>query len=245
MTGRAENTEPRAPRFEVTRWSMVLRSRGNDQEARRRALADLCEAYWFPLYAFLRQRGRGREDAQDIAQDFFAKLLDGKLLASADPGRGRFRTLLLTALRNMDANAGKAARAEKRGGGGAVFSMDADLAELRWMADPGGAVPEEVFDRVWAGTVVRRAGERLREEYAGRGKEELFLALLPRVNGATAPDGLGEVAKRLSMTEGAVKMALSRVRRHYAAALRAEIAETVGSHGDVEEELRYLLTVFL
>lgn len=234
-----------AASFEPTRWSVVLRAREEDTALRRRALGELCVAYWYPLYAFLRRSGRGVEDAQDLAQDFFARLVDGSLLASASPAKGKFRTLLLAALKNMDANAWAAARAQKRGGGAELIPLDVALAEDRWQAEPAGVAPEAAFDRAWAHTVIDRAGTQLQAEYAAAGKTALFTELFPRLNGGSAADGLAAVAERLGMTEAAVKMALSRMRPRYADALKAEIALTVGSHGDVQEELRYLLTVFL
>lgn len=234
-----------ADTFEPTRWSLVLRSREEDSVVRRKALGELCAAYWYPLYAFLRRSGRGVEDAQDLAQDFFARLMDGTLLAGANPKKGKFRTLLLAALKNMDANAWNAARAQKRGGGAEVVPLDAGLAEDRWLAEPAGIAADAAFDRAWANTVMDRAGAQLQAEYVTGGKAALFSELFPRLNGGSAADGLAAVAERLGMTEAAVKMALSRMRPRYADALRAEIAQTVGSRGDVQEELRYLLTVFL
>ena len=234
-----------AERFEPTRWSMVLRAREGDESQRRVALGVLCLAYWYPLYAFLRRSGRPVEDAQDLAQEFFVRLMDGRLLETADPARGKFRTLLLAALKNLDANAWAAARAQKRGGRVEVVSLDMAMAEDRWQAEPAGVAAEAAFDRAWANTVMDRAGAQLQAEYVAGGKAELFSELFPRLNGASAADGLAAVAERVGMTEAAVKMALSRMRPRYADALRAEIAHTVGSHGGVQEELGYLLTVFL
>ena len=231
--------------FESTRWSLVLRSRDENTGMRRKALSELCHAYWFPLYAFLRRSGRGVEDAQDLAQEFFARLVDGTLLSGADPARGKFRTLLLAALKNIDANAWAAAQAQKRGGGVEVVGLDVAMAEDRWQAEPESGAPETAFDRAWANTVMDRADTQLQAEYGAGGKAALFAELFPRLNGGRAADGLAAVAERLGMSEAAVKMALSRMRPRYADALRAEIAQTVGSHGDVQEELRYLLAAFL
>lgn len=236
---------PPDSQFEPTSWSLVLRARGDNEIGRQRALGDLCAAYWYPLYAFLRRSGRGVEDAQDLAQDFFARLMDGTLLAGANPAKGKFRTLLLTALKNMDANAWNAAQAQKRGGGAEVVPLDVALAEDRWQAEPTGVGADAAFDRAWADTVMDRASSQLQAEYVAGGKTALFSELFPRLNGGGTADGLAAVADRLGMSEAAVKMALSRMRPRYADALRAEIAQTVGSHGDVQEELRYLLTVFL
>lgn len=239
------NPSSAAALFEPTRWSLVLRSREENSAVRRRALGELCAAYWYPLYAFLRRSGRGAEDAQDLTQDFFARLLDGALLSTATPAKGRFRTLLLAALRNLDANAWNAAQAQKRGGGVEAVPIDVAMAEDRWQAEPEGVPAEAAFDRAWANTVMDRASTLLQAEYAKAGKAALFSELFPRLNGGIVPDSLAAVAERLGMSEPAVKMALSRMRPRYADALRAEIAQTVGSHGDVQEELHYLLTVFL
>jgi DNA-directed RNA polymerase specialized sigma24 family protein len=239
------SSSPAPAHFEATRWSLVLRSQEENSQVRHRALEELCHAYWYPLYAFLRQSGREVEDAQDLTQDFFARLADGTLLAGADPARGKFRTLMLAGLKHLDANAWVAARAQKRGGKAAVVPLDVAMAEERWQAQPSGGPAEAAFDRAWANTVIERAGAQLLAVYSASGKQALFSELFPRLNGGSAPDGLAAVAERLGMSEAAVKMALSRMRPRYVDALRAEIAETVGTHGDVQEELRYLLTVFL
>lgn len=240
-------TAPEPPAlFEPTRWSLVLRARAGDEAERTAALEALCSAYWYPLYAFLRRSGRGVEDAQDLTQEFFSRLMDGSLLSSADPAKGKFRTLLLAALKNLDANAWKAAHTQKRGGGINVVPLDSVLAENRWQEDASlGGQPEAAFDRAWANTVMDRASRQLHTEFVAGNKAELFAELFPRLNGGGAVGGLAAVGERLSMTEAAVKMALSRMRQRFADALRAEIAQTVGSRGDVQDELRYLLTVFL
>ncbi len=243
-------TAPGAPAlFEPTRWSLVLRALAEDTSRRKVALGELCGAYWYPLYAFLRRSGRGVEDAQDLTQDFFARLMDGSLLATADPAKGKFRTLLLAALQNLDANAWKAARTQKRGGGAEVVPLDKAMAEDRWLADASlEGLPEAAFDRAWANTVMDRASRQLHAEFVAGNKAELFAELFPRLNGGGgggAAGGLAAVGERLGMTEAAVKMALSRMRQRFGDSLRAEIAQTVGSRGDVQDELRYLLTVFL
>ena len=236
---------PAACRFEATRWSLVLRARGSDEAERRLALEALCGAYWYPLYAYLRRSGRAQHDAEDLAQEFFVRLLDGRLLGSADPARGKFRTLLLTALHGQQANAWKSAGAAKRGGGDGNF-RSLEGAEDKWLADASKeSAPDEAFDRAWAVTVADRASLALQAEYAAAGKGMVFAELFPRVNGGRGGDGLREVGERLGQSEAAVKMALSRMRRRFAEALRAEIGETVGSQEDLDDELRYLLSLFL
>ena len=237
---------PAAPTsFEPTRWSLVLRAREGDDASRRGALETLCATYWYPIYAFLRRSGRSPEDAQDLAQDFFVRLLDGRLLEGADPAKGKFRTLLLAALKNLDANAHAAAKAAKRGGNHTFVSLDAGHAEEHWQADTRTDEPvERLFDRAWAETLLSRSSERLRGEFEEKGREGLFSALYPRLTGGDS-EGLSRVAEGLGLSEDAVKMALSRLRRRFGEVLREEVSETVGSRGDVQEELRYLLSNFL
>ena len=245
LNGKFMSSPPPIPQFEQTRWSLILRARSEDDAARRQALEDLCRAYWYPLYAFLRRSGNSTEDAQDLAQDFFAKLMDGTLLSSAEPVRGKFRTLLLASLKNLAINTWRANQRQKRGGGVEIISLDVAMAEERWQTEPEGGLPEAAFDRAWAHTVIDRASARLQSEYMASGRAELFTELFPRLNGGHAPDTLAAVADRLGMTEAAVKMALSRMRPRYVDALREEVGHTVGSHGDIQEELRYLLAAFL
>ena len=228
--------------FEPTRWSLVLRARGGDEAQRRAALEALCRAYWYPLYAFLRRAGRAVEDAEDLAQEFFVRLLDGRLLGTADPARGKFRTLLLSALRQVDADVWRSANALKRGGGMVVVPIDSELAEERFLADKSeGGSPELAFDRAWAAAVMERTWARLRESYAGT-KAALFAELAPRISGG---DGsLAEVAARLGMGEVAVRQAMSRLRTRLGEALKAEVAETVGSPEAAQQEMRHLLALF-
>ena len=236
--------EPPPSPFEPTRWSLVARARGADERERRRALEALCTAYWYPLYAFLRRLGRTEPDAEDLVQDFFTRLLSsGGALESADPARGKFRTLLLTMLRHLDTDAHRAAGRLKRGGGTESIPLDCALAEVQWQVDSSLAgSPEAAFDRAWAAAVMRRAGERLRAEHAEPEQAALFAELAPRLTGGAGDGGLAAVAARLGRSEAAVKMALSRLRRRYAEAIRAEVAETVGSREEIEGELRYLLS---
>lgn len=229
--------------FEQTRWSLVLRASGGDDAARRAALEQLCRAYWYPLYAYLRRSGRGVEDAEDLAQEFFVRLLDGRLLGAADPARGKFRTLLLSALQQADADAWRTSNAQKRGGGIVVVAIDSEFAEERFLADKSeGGSPELAFDRAWAAAVMERAWERLRESYAERAA--IFAELAPRLSGAAATGTLAEAGARLGMSEDATKQALSRMRQRLGEALKAEVAETVGSPDAVQQEMRHLLALF-
>ncbi len=230
--------------FEPTRWSLVLRAGAEDTAQRHAALSELFAGYWSPLYAFLRRSGRTADDARDLAQEFFVRLLDGSLLAAADPARGRFRTLLLAGLRHLEANDRRAAQTAKRGGGQEHLPLDFALAEDHWQAESShGGSPEQAFDRAWANVVIDRASLRLREDYQASGKGETFAVLFPSLLGGRTEGGLAAVGERLGMTEGGAKMALSRLRHRFGEALQAEIAHTVGSRAEVREELRYLLSV--
>jgi RNA polymerase sigma-70 factor (ECF subfamily) len=243
MIPETTHTTPRGP-FEATRWSLVLRAGAEDTAQRQSALSELYLAYWSPLYAFLRRSGRTAEDARDLAQEFFVRLLDGSLLAAADPAKGRFRTLLLAGLRHLDANAHRATATVKRGGGQELVPLDVTSAEDHWQAGAApGDSPERAFDRAWANVVIDRASVRLRENYHAGGKGPLFDALFPGLLGGRTEGGLVAVGERLGLSEGSVKMAFSRLRHRFGEALQAEIAHTVNSRAAVREELRYLLSV--
>ena len=234
---------PAVAQFEATRWSLVLKAGAADETLRRAALEQLCRAYWYPLYAYLRRSGRGVEDAEDLAQEFFVRLLDGRLLGVADPARGKFRTLLLSSLQQVDADAWREANAQKRGGCAVVVPIDSEFAEERFLADKSeGGSPELAFDRAWAAAVMERAWARLRESYAE--KAALFAELAPRLSGAAATGTLAEAGARLGMSEDATKQALSRMRQRLGEALKAEVAETVGSPDAVQQEMRHLLALF-
>ena len=224
--------------FSATRWSVVLAAAGDAEEA----LATLCRAYWYPLYAFLRRQGLASHDAEDVTQGFFAHLLSKDALAHVDRAKGRFRTFLLASLKHFLADERDRANAQKRGGGRAVISLDACEAEERYALEPRDELsPDRLFDRRWAVAVIERALARLGAEYSTGGKGALFDALKPML---TAPDSARpytEIGAEFGMNEGAVKTAVHRLRQRYGAALRAEIAETVGTAEEVDGELRHLL----
>jgi len=236
--------------FHTTRWSLVLRAGAAGrapadetapESGAREALERLAETYWFPLFAFARRRGADRDAAHDQTQGFFALLLERSDLATASPERGRFRSFLLTAFSNYLANEAERARAVKRGGGRAPLSIDVGEADSRLSLDPADLeTPERAFDRAWARAVLEHTLERLRAEYDARGKAELFDALRDHLIGASADDGYAELSARLGHSEGALKVAVHRMRKRYRAALRAEVRDTVADDGDVEDELRRL-----
>ncbi len=235
--------EPPTPRgFDTTHWSLVLAAQVGDMDRTRvrQALEELCRAYWYPLYAFVRHRGHSAEDAQDLTQAFFARILETRGLATADPERGRFRSYLLGALKHFLANEWKRARAQKRGGGAAFLEWDALDPEARYGLEP--AVTDDLdahFDREWARESTARALAAVRAEFEARGKGPLFDALEGSLTGEEPPRA--ETASRLGMTEDALKVAVHRLRRRYRELLRTEIAATVADPADVDLELRHLV----
>lgn len=215
------------------------------QEQKKAALESLCLAYWQPLYTFLRCAGRSHEAAEDGVQEFFLRLMDGRLLSLADPGKGRFRSLIFTALRNLDCDFRRIENSQKRGGSVETVSLDSALAEeSRQLELACCATPENVFDRVWALTLISRATGRLKKHFEEEGKTALFEELLPRITGEMGQETIASLALRLGMSEAAVKMASFRLRRHYAEAIREEIQLTVSSPEDVNDELRCLMASF-
>jgi RNA polymerase sigma-70 factor (ECF subfamily) len=229
------------PAFVTTHWSLVVSAGRNDTPHARNALEKLCRAYWFPIYAFVRRQGHGPHDAQDLTQDFFARLLEKKQLAGADPAKGRFRSFLLASLKHFLANEWDKTQAQKRGGGQVLIPIDVAAAETSGGFEPADDVTaEKIYERRWALTLLDQVLRRLRDEYAHDGKENLFEQLKPTLTEASRSVRYAEIAARLGTTEGAVKVAVHRLRQHYREVLRAEIADTVASPGEVEDEIRNL-----
>jgi len=228
---------PDSQTFHTTRWSIILRA-GREDGTGRAALEELCGAYWYPLYALARRRGVNAVEAEDAVQEFFADLLARGDVARADPARGRFRAYLSTAFRNHLANERNRARAAKRGGGRAPRALDAAGAEVRYTEASGRALgPEELFDRAWALTLLEGALARLRAEYGERGREALFDALRHTLVGEQPEESRASLAERLGMTEGALKVAVHRLRGRYREALLGAVRDTVEREEDVEAEL--------
>jgi RNA polymerase sigma factor (sigma-70 family) len=221
---------------------MVVSAGRNGSPQAGQALAALCESYWFPLYAFVRRAGHTAEDAQDLTQEFFARLLAPDFLAKADRSKGKFRTFLLAALKHFLADQWDRARAQKRGGGKAVISFDSLDAETRYRLEPADDLtPERMFEKQWALSLLERVLSRLDAEMAANGKLELFEALKDTLTGAR-PIGYAAIGTALAMSEGAVKVAAHRMRRRYRTLLREEIAQTVAGAEDIGDEIRYLLS---
>ncbi|MBN1207458.1 MAG: sigma-70 family RNA polymerase sigma factor [Myxococcaceae bacterium] len=226
--------------FITTRWSLVLAAGADTAPEARKALSELCGLYWSPLYAFLRRQGRSADEAQELTQGFFARLLEKNDLAVADPGRGRFRAWLLASIRHYAANERERERAKKRGGG--QVRIDLDEAELQFSQEPmPGLTPERAFERRWALALLENALAALREEYARRGQELLFDKLKGALNGEEEAS-YSRIAAELGMTVSAVKVNAFRLRRRYRELLRGEISHTVEDPEDVDAELRFLFS---
>jgi RNA polymerase sigma-70 factor (ECF subfamily) len=223
---------------------MVLAAGDRESRTAREALAELCEAYWSPIYAYVRSRGHPPDRARDLTQAYFALLLEKDFLSDARPEAGRFRAFLLTTAKRMLLHEAERAQALKRGAGRTPISLDVDEAEVtfRQAAAPGDD-PERSFERKWALTVVQRALNRIREDFVSDGKARHFEYLKGTLTGTLPGRSYREVAEALEMTEPAVKMAVARLRKRYGQALRDEVAETVDSPERVDDEVRHLLTI--
>jgi RNA polymerase sigma factor (sigma-70 family) len=240
--GRRMSPSHSPQRFATTHWSMVAQAARRSSPEAEQALARLCEMYWYPLYAYVRRRGYRVEEAQDLTQDFFARLLEKDHLEHADRQRGKFRTFLLSSLQHYLANEWRKAGAQKRGGGRAILSLDFASGEDRYRLEPADTwTPERIFERRWALTLMERALDRLRDEYDAAGKRELYEALKPQLGGEGPAVSYAEAGARLGMSEGAVKTAAHRLRRRCRELLQAEAAETLADPEDAQSELRELL----
>jgi DNA-directed RNA polymerase specialized sigma24 family protein len=228
-------------RFATTRWSVVLGAGGQISRIdARRALADLCETYWPPLYAYLRRNGSSAADAEDAVQGFFALLLERGDFARVQPERGRFRSFLLASLKHYQSNVRDREAAVKRGGGRPILSLDVHAAENQYNTEPvDHRTPESLFDYRWARTVLDRTWAQLRNTYETAGRSERFDALSPYLAGHDQVP-YAQAGAALAMTEGAVKVAVHRMRREFRDLLRAEIAQTVASADDIDREIASL-----
>jgi RNA polymerase sigma-70 factor (ECF subfamily) len=227
--------------FHTTHWSLVLAAGRESSPDSRRALAELCEAYWFPLYVYVRRRVGNADDAQDLTQEFFARLLAQNAVAAADPDRGRFRSFLLASLKNFLANEWDKGQAKKRGGGQAPISLDFAKADSRYDLDPAdNDTPERLFERQWTLTLLEQVMSRLREEHVAAAKLMQFDVLKSFLTGGKSAGGYGEAAKKLGVTEAAAKAAAHRLRKRYRELLRNEIAQTVAEPDDLDDEIGWL-----
>lgn len=238
---KAETALGAAREFATTRWSVVMAAGAPTSSRSEEALAQLCQAYWYPLYAYVRRQGHSAHDAQDLTQEFFARLLEKNYLAAVNRDKGRFRSFLLAALKHFLANEWDKARALKRGGGQEIIHLDAHDAETRYSLEPKELLSaDKIYERRWAMLLLDRVLNRLREEQVAAGKGEQFDLLKTCLLGERSSVPYLELAGQLRMTEGNVKVTVHRLRQRYRELLRAEIAETVASPADVDEELRQL-----
>lgn len=233
-----------AQSFATTQWSAVLAAAGDTSTAARSALEELCAAYWYPLYAYVRRRGHGVHDAQDLTQGFFVHLLEHDGIKYADPARGRFRTYLLSSLNNFLKNDWKKGNRQKRGNGHQPLSFDSESAETRFAHEPAVAQPEDtLYDRLWASILLDLALTKLRAEFSQAGKLDHFDRFKSFVWGERSALSYSAIAAQLNMTEGGVKTTVHRLRRRFGELLQAEVSRTVSSPTEVNEELRYLISV--
>jgi len=231
--------------FATTRWTLVLAAGDAENPQSGKALATLCQTYWMPLYAFVRRRGYSAADAEDLVQEFFARLLERNFLGQADRDRGRFRTFLLSALSHFVANEWNRQRTLKRGGAQPSVSWDAQSAEDRYLQEGADTeTPATAFDRHWAEALLERALDQLRRQYAAIGKADLFQTLEPCLSGDGLAASYRETAAQLGMSEGTLRVAAHRLRRGFGEMLRLEVAHTVTGPAEIDDELRYLFGLF-
>ena len=230
-----------AEQFPPTAWSLVLLAGKSSSPTSSEALATLCRAYWYPLYAFVRRQGYSPHDAEDLTQGFFAHLLEQHRVGQARREKGRFRSFLLAALRNFLADQRDKAMAQKRGGTATMISLDAERAEERYHLEPADERdPEKLYERQWALTVLDRVLVRLETEYTAAGRLDRFELLQPLLLGEDHALAYAEIGRRLNMSVAAVKMAVLRLRMHSRELFRAEIANTVAEPGEIGDEVKRL-----
>ena len=239
MSGIRANDE-----FETTHWSIIVSSREQDSEIRRASLGELCEAYWYPLFAYLRRSGHSPEQSADYVQGFFAELIDKGFLSAVSPEQGRFRWFMMSAIKRHVAKQIEKQAAQKRGGDRQFFSLNIDDAEQRYQLEPvDGWTAEKLFDRRWALAVLHQSLEKLQAEQEAKGKLELYLALQPTLSGVPMTlEQYTEIGERFRIPAGAVKVAALRLRQKYRDTIRAIVAQTVVESDGISDELEELLS---
>lgn len=231
-----------AGRFAATRWTVVLAAGRETSPQAGRALEELCRTYWYPLYAYVRRRGFEAHEAEDLTQEFFARLLAKNYLVDVDREKGKFRSFLLASLKHFLANEWDRAQAKKRGGGHTIISLD---AETRYRQEPKDELSaDKLLDRQWAIALLDQVLARLGAEYAEAGKSEVFEQLKDSLTGTRDSIPYAAIAAKLDTTEGAVKVAVHRLRQRYRKLLREEIAHTVASPAEIDDEIRHLFAAF-
>lgn len=238
------NTEPSGGVFATTHWSVVLSAQDENSPRSAQALEELCRKYWYPLYAYIRRLGNGPKEAEDLTQEFFARLLEKHYLRAVIPERGKFRMFLLMAVKRFLANEWDRATAKKRGGGKPLLSLE-ELAEQRYKVEPlaDTLTPDRIYERRWALTVLDGVLARVKQEFAAAGKSDHFECLKTFLAADKEAIPYAEVAARLGVSEGAARIAVHRLRKRFREAFREEIANTVASSEEVEQEVQHLLSV--
>jgi RNA polymerase sigma factor (sigma-70 family) len=234
-------TRPGTDKFATTSWTVVLAAVDSSSPEYKQAISTLCQTYWLPLYAYLRRHGCDTHEAQDCTQAFFAKMLEKDSLRLADPKCGKFRSYILSALKHFMADRSDHARARKRGGSETIVSLDLENAEDRYALEPVDQLsPERLFERTWALTLLHKTMNKLEAESSNKEKHKVFGHLVIYLAPAKETLPYREAAARLEMTEGAVKVAVHRLRKRYQELLREEIAQTVSTEEEIDEELQEL-----
>ena len=232
------------PQFATTQWTVVWKAAEEDSKHGRPALAEVVRRYWQPLYAFARRRGLSCEDAEDATQEFLSNVVNGSLLASADPAKGKFRSFLLTAWKRFLVDQYRKQGALVRGGDVKLESLDVSAGEQHWRElSSRNPDPDKIFNLSWATSLLEEAHRRIREEYEAKGKTELVDSLLPKLTHSLDSGSYAQLAAELEMTPGAVKVAMHRLRQRYGSALREVVVETLEDSGDVDAELNEMLRV--
>jgi RNA polymerase sigma-70 factor (ECF subfamily) len=240
----AEETQASRRAFATTHWSVVLAAREQETPQAAAAWEQLCRTYWYPLYAYVRRQGHRPPDAEDLLQAFFARFLEKNYLDDVDRSKGRFRSFLLAALNHFLANEWDKARRQKRGGQAQLLSLDSAEAE-RWYGEElaSDLTPEKLYEQRWACVLLEQVMQQLEQDSEAAGKGEYFAALKGFLVGEDRPQSYADLAAKFGVTAAALKMRVQRLRHRYQRLLRAEIAQTVASPEEVEEEIRYLFNV--
>lgn len=245
MTSDCSSSSASGDVFATTHWTVVLASGKHSTPEAQAALEELCRTYWFPLYAYVRRRGYAKADAEDLTQAFFAKLLEKNFLAQLDSDKGKFRAFLLAALKHFLANEWDKAQAQKRGGGEQTLSLDWETADTKFqVAAQNEPSPDKAYDREWALALLAKVIERLQRECEQDGKGKLFDQLKVFLMAGKSELARAEVARALGMEEGAVRVAIHRLRKRYRQLLRDEVANTLSDAAMVDEEMRALFDAF-
>jgi RNA polymerase sigma factor (sigma-70 family) len=243
MSGSNQNFPPNY--FATTRWTVVLAAGSGSSPDAEQALEELCGAYWYPLYAYVRRQGCSREDAEDLVQGFFASLLARHDLEGVRPEKGKFRAFLLAALKHFLANERDRKWRQKRGGKAIQLPLDWQQADTRYQIEPADNIsPDKLFDRAWAVTLLETVIARLRQEMSAGGQSKLFDHLKPFLMVGRSVVPYAQAAAELEMSAGAVRVAVHRLRRRYRELLMQEVAQTLSNPAQSEEEVRTLLGAF-